>query len=248
MSASNKFRVTSECPNLACNGSVYEWLLEKLEEDTATWMNVAILPNMTSTGVTAKNMIIKQKALPSSTKFRLSLVVTSLVGSEGFGVLEFETAGKPYGGECSASVQEGIALETEFTFECQGWEDKNTPLTYEFRAGKDTISYGNSPKSVSTVLPAGHQVDDYKLAIRIYIKNSVGVAVVKILHVKVRSSWYTGIKSFSFLCRQQRIVGQIGSTNCRMSASPDCFTSLSCLLLREYWNLVPNNTNIRVKK
>ena len=190
MSASNKFRVTSECPNLACNGSVYEWHLEKLEEDTATWMNVAILPDMTSTGVTAKNMIIKQKALPSGTKFRLSLAVTSLFGSEGFGVLEFETAGKPYGGECSALVQEGIALETEFTFECQGWEDKNTPLAYEFRVGKDTISFGNSPKSVSTVLPAGQEEDDFKLVTNIYIKNTVGVAAVKVLHVKVRGSWY----------------------------------------------------------
>ena len=189
MSASNKFRVTSECPNSACSGSVYDWHLQKLQEDTTSWMNVATLSTMTSTRVTAKNMIIKQKALPSSTKFRLSLVVTSLVGSEGFGVLEFETAGKPYGGDCSASVQEGVTLETEFTFECQGWEDKNTPLTYEFRAGKDTISYGNSPKSVSTVLLAGQQ-DDYKLAISIYIKNSVGVAIVKMLHVKVRSSWY----------------------------------------------------------
>ena len=190
VSASNKFRVTSECPNSACNGSVYEWHLEKLEEDTATWMNVAILPNMTSTGVTAKNLVIRQKALPSSTKFRLSLAVTSLFGSEGFGVLEFETAGKPYGGDCSASVQEGIALETEFTFECQGWEDKNTPLKYEFRVGKDTISYGNSPKSVSTVLPAGQEEDDFKLVINIYIKNYVGVAAVKVLHVKVRCSWY----------------------------------------------------------
>ena len=54
VSASNKFRVTSECPNSACNGSVYEWHLEKLEEDTAKWMNVAILPNMTSTGVTSQ--------------------------------------------------------------------------------------------------------------------------------------------------------------------------------------------------
>ena len=51
VSASNKFRVTSECPNSACNGSVYEWHLEKLQEDTTTWINVAILPNMTSTGV-----------------------------------------------------------------------------------------------------------------------------------------------------------------------------------------------------
>jgi len=58
----------------------------------------------------------------------------------------------------------------------------------------------------------------------------------------------TGIKSFSFLCRQQHIAGQKVSTNCRMSALPDCFPSSSCLLLREFWNLVPNNTNIHVKE
>ena len=59
---------------------------------------------------------------------------------------------------------------------------------------------------------------------------------------------YTGITSFSFLCRQKRIVGQKVSTNCCTSALPDCFPSSSCLLLREYWNIVPSNTNVRVKK
>ena len=29
---------------------------------------------------------------------------------------------------------------------------------------------------------------------------------------------------------------------------PDCFPSSSCLHLYEYWNLVPNNTNICIKK
>ena len=28
----------------------------------------------------------------------------------------------------------------------------------------------------------------------------------------------------------------------------DCFPSSSCLLLREYWNLVPNNISARVKE
>ncbi|XP_068753326.1 polycystin-1-like protein 2 [Montipora capricornis] len=188
VSASNKFRVTSECPNSACNGSVYEWQLTKLEEKSQTWINVAILPSMTSTGITAKNMIIKQNALPPNSMFRLRLIVTYPVRSEGFSVLEFETAGEPHGGDCSATPTEGIALETQFTFECLGWQDKNTPLSYEFRAGKDPISYGNSPTSAATVLPTGQQEDDYNLAINIYIKNAVGVAVVKILHVKVKGS------------------------------------------------------------
>ena len=59
---------------------------------------------------------------------------------------------------------------------------------------------------------------------------------------------YTSIKSFSFLCRPQRIVGQKVTTNCRMAALPGCFPSSSCRVLSEYWNLVPNNTNILVKE
>ena len=187
MSASNKLRVTSECSNSGCNGSVYEWRLQQLDEQTNTWKNVLILPNMTSTAVNATNMIIKKNSLPSGFKFSLKLVVTSQAGSEGFGVLAFETAGAPHRGYCASSASEGVALETKFTFECFNWEDKNTPITYDFRAGKDSISSGNSPKSASVALSAGKPEDDYQLQINIIIKNSVGVAVVETFFVKVNS-------------------------------------------------------------
>ena len=137
-------------------------------------------------------MIIKQNSLPSNSKFSLMLFVTSVPGSQGFGVLDFETAGAPHSGHCNSSVSAGVALETEFTFECFEWEDKNTPFTYEFRAGKVPVSYGSSPKSVSTVLPDGEPGDDYHLQINIIIKNAVGVAVRETLRVKVKqkpSNW-----------------------------------------------------------
>ena len=43
-------------------------------------------------------------------------------------------------------------------------------------------------------------------------------------------------------------MGQKVRTKSLMAALSDCFPSSSCLLLREYWNLVPNNNNIRVKE
>ena len=195
MSASNKLRVTSECFNSPCNGSVYEWRLKKLNEATNTWENFTILPNMTSTAVNATNMIIKKNVLPSSSKFSLKLVVVSQAGSEGFGLLEFETAGAPHSGHCKAAYPEGVALETEFGFECVEWQDKSGGLTYEFRVGDDPISYGSSPKSVSTVLPAGEPGDDYQLPINVIIKNSVGVAVLQTLFVKVSKQLY-----YIFIC------------------------------------------------
>ena len=142
---------------------------------------------MTSTAVNATNMIMKKNSLPSGFKFSLKLVVTSQAGSEGFGVLEFETAAAPHSGYCTSSASEGVALETKFTFECFNWEDKNIPITYDFRAGKDSISSGTSPKSASVALTAGQPEDDFQLQINIIIKNSVGVAVEETLFVKVNS-------------------------------------------------------------
>ncbi|KAJ7390748.1 hypothetical protein OS493_022306 [Desmophyllum pertusum] len=188
VSASNKLRVTSECLNSPCNGSVYEWRLKRLSDKSNTWEDIPILPNMTSTAVNATNMIINKNSLQPNSTYRLMLFVTSLVGTEGFSVLDFETAGEPHSGYCTPSVSEGVSLETEFTFDCYNWQDESIPLTYEFRLRDDPISYGKSPRSASTVLPAGSPEDDYQLPINIIIKNAVGVAVVETLFIKVKPS------------------------------------------------------------
>ena len=184
VSASNKLRVTSECLNAPCNGSVYEWRLKRYNEYSSNWEDILILPNMTSTGLNSTNMIIKKSSLQSKSKYSLTLFVASPEGAEGFAVLDFETAGAPHSGYCAASATEGVSLETEFTFKCFDWQDTST-LSYEFQLREEPISYGSSPQSVSTVLPAGYQEDDYQLQINIVIKNAVGVAVVMNLFVKV---------------------------------------------------------------
>lgn len=176
--------MTSECTNFPCNSSVYEWRLKRFDDDSGKWESIPILPDMTSTAVNATNMIIKKNSLQSKSKYSLKLVVTSLDGTEGFAVLDFETSGAPHSGYCTSSVTEGVVLETEFTFKCFDWQDTN-PLTYEFQLGEEPISYGRSPKSATTVLPAGAPEDDYKLQINVVVKNAVGVAVVVNLFVKV---------------------------------------------------------------
>lgn len=185
VSASNKLRVTSQCLNSPCNGSDYKWRLKRLNDDSGAWEDVPILPNMTSTVVNATNMIIKRNSLQSKTKYSLLLYVISLEGTEGFSVLDFETAGAPHSGYCTPSVHEGVSLQTVFTFNCFDWQDTSLPLNYEFQLGEELISYGSSLKSASTVLPAGSQQDDYQLQINIVVKNAVGVAVVVTLLVKV---------------------------------------------------------------
>ena len=184
MSASNKLRVTSECLNSPCNGSVYEWRLSMLN-GSDSWENIPILPNMTSTAVNSTNMIIKKNSLQSKSKYNLTLLVTSLKGAYGLSVLLFETAGEPHNGYCAPSVSEGVSLETEFTFKCFDWQDTSLPLTYEFALGEEPISYGTSPSSVSTVLPAGSPDEDFQQQVTIVIKNAVGVSVVEKLLIRV---------------------------------------------------------------
>ena len=130
-------------------------------------------------------MIIKENSLQSKTKYSLLLYVISLAGIEGLSVLDFETAGAPHGGYCTASVHEGVSLQTVFTFSCFDWQDTSSPLNYDFQLGEELISYGSSPNSAPTVLPAGSQQDDYYLQINIVVKNAVGVSVVVSLLVKV---------------------------------------------------------------
>ena len=185
MSASNKLRVTSECPNSPCSGSVYEWRLKKLNVSTNQWEDVFLSLNMTSTAINATNMIIKKNSLQPKSKYSLTLLVTPLEGTDGFAVFEFETAGEPHSGNCTPSVSEGVSLETEFVFKCFDWQDTNLPLTYEFQLGEEPISYGTSPTSVTTVLPAGSAKDDFQLQINIVVKNAAGVMVTLNLKVKV---------------------------------------------------------------
>ena len=184
MSASNKLRVTSECLNSPCNGSVYEWRLSMLN-GSDSWENIPILPNMTSTAVNSTNMIIKKNSLQSKSKYNLTLLVTSLKGAYGLSVLLFETAGEPHNGYCAPSVSEGVSLETEFTFKCFDWQDTSLPLTYEFALGEAPISYGTSPSSVSTVLPAGSPNEDFHQQVTIVIRNAVGVSLVEKLLIRV---------------------------------------------------------------
>ena len=190
MSASNKFRVTSECVNYPCIGSEYIWQLMKLNDDSKQLELIAILPNMTSTAINATSMIIKRNSLQSSSKYALNLTVIPPGGTAGFAVLEFETAGQPHSGYCVPSAVVGFSLETKFSFECFEWQDKSTPLSYEFRLGEEPISYGTSAKSVSTVLPSGSPENNYQLSIKVIIKNAVGVAVTETLSVKVMIKLY----------------------------------------------------------
>lgn len=186
ISSSYTLRISSHCLTSPCQGAKYDWSLETLNEEE--WENVPNLTNMTATTANTPSMVIKPNYLKPGTKYCLQLQVTSLLRTEGLAVLEFKTAVAPYGGHCESSVSEGVSLETEFTFECIGWQDETGSLTYEFRLNSQQISYGVSSKSASTVLPEGIPENDYRISVNIVIKNVLEVSVLQTLFVKVRNT------------------------------------------------------------
>ena len=190
MSSSNKFRVTSKCPNKSvCDGATYTWRLEKFQSDNEVWEIVANLDAITSTPINSSNIIVKPSALSSNSQYRLQLNVKApMLENEGSTVLDFETAGKPFGGHCKASVTEGIELETKITFECLEWQDKSTPLSYEIRRENSLIYYSVSTKSDPMALSAGLPEENYQVQIAIAVKNAVGEAVVQTVILKVSAS------------------------------------------------------------
>ena len=177
--------MTSDCANTACDGAVYQWFLRKWNDRAKLWEKFPLSSDMTSTAANTTSIVFNKNSLPTSSKFCLILFVTPQQGKENFALLHFYTDGEPQGGYCNQSVVEGTSLETKFSFECFGWQDEKTPISYEFRLGNVPISYGLASKSVSTVLPAGSQEDDYHQQINIVIKNSASVEVVETLDIKV---------------------------------------------------------------
>lgn len=189
VSSSNKFRVTTECLN---SGATYTWRLERFRPDNQVWETVTNLDEITSTSINASNIIIKPNKLSSDSQYRLQLNVKApMLVTEGLVLLQFETAGKPYGGHCKSSVTEGVELETEITFECLEWQDKTgAPLTYEIRRENTLIYYSASTKSDPIALSAGLPEENYQVQIEIVVKNVVGECVIQILILKVRASNY----------------------------------------------------------
>lgn len=189
VSSSNKFRVTSE---ILISGATYTWRLETFRSDNQVWEIVPNLDDITSTPINASNIIIKPSKLSSNSQYRLQLhVKVPMLETVGLALLEFETAGKPYGGHCKSSVTEGVELETRITFECLEWQDKTgTALTYEIRRENTLLYYSASTKSDPLALSAGRPEENYQVQIEIVVKNAVGECVVQILMLKVGASYY----------------------------------------------------------
>ena len=104
---------------------------------------------------------------------------------------EFVTNTPPYGGVCSASPPEGVALQTRFSLQCAGWQDEELPLKYEYyyrtEAGVKTLLHyavsENPPEKLK--LPVGRAEKEYALRIFVRVEDNLGTSNESAIDVKV---------------------------------------------------------------
>ena len=103
----------------------------------------------------------------------------------------FRTNSVPYGGSCSVSPVNGTAIDTEFNITCNGWQDDDLPLTYEFRyhtnTGMVVITKG-SEANVTTRLPVGDPLKDFVITIETQIIDHLGASEMYLMAVYVRTA------------------------------------------------------------
>lgn len=96
-------------------------------------------------------------------------------------------------GTCELSPLSGVALSTSFTFTCEGWNDPDTPLTYEFLYGNSeskVLLYYRTLASGTNIshtfrLPPGEESDNYTLVVTAKIKDTLGSSLNQQFAVQV---------------------------------------------------------------
>ena len=89
----------------------------------------------------------------------------------------------PRAGSCEVEPKAGFALEDEFTISCQGFEDEDQPLAYEFCFTKtdgepyESLGYGLQSSRSSILLPNGLKEHDFKIKFAVKVFDNLGAAI-----------------------------------------------------------------------
>ena len=103
----------------------------------------------------------------------------------------------PTAGNCSVKPPEGEPLAPEFNVSCEGFQDVDKPLSYEFLYSMDNgttrESLGNGFKSFRAAirLPNGDQRYDYKIKFFVKVADNFGAVLEFPFNSSVKVSYYS---------------------------------------------------------
>ena len=103
----------------------------------------------------------------------------------------------PTAGNCSVKPLEGKPLATKFNVSCEGFQDVDKPLSYEFLYSMDNgttrVSLGSGFKSFRAAirLPNGDQKYDYKIKFFVNVTDNLGAVLEFPVASSVKVSYYS---------------------------------------------------------
>ena len=103
----------------------------------------------------------------------------------------------PTAGNCSVKPLEGKPLATKFNVSCEGFQDVDKPLSYEFLYSMDNgatrESLGSGFKSFRAAirLPNGDQGYDYKIKFFVNVADNLGAVLEFPVASSVEVSYYS---------------------------------------------------------
>ncbi|XP_078349560.1 polycystin-1-like protein 2 isoform X5 [Oculina patagonica] len=203
VTANKRMVIESTCTGLSCKAiKGYNWTLYMLDpwSINETWVAVTDLEDRILTELDSPSLVFKGKlndwenSLLDDATYRLIGSVHLDDDTSEESEIKFTTNSAPYlidyDKGCRVSPEVGYAVTTEFYVYCEGWDDEDLPLSYEFKYHTNTggvvMQKGLSPNA-TTRLPLGNPLHDYAIALEIQIIDSLGAATLDILVVMVEA-------------------------------------------------------------
>lgn len=137
---------------------------------------------------------IHQLHLPGNTLHPGNTYKVSVIGmvpgrTNGYSELAFSVNIPPIGGSCSVDPTRGFSDDTIFSFKCEGWTDKDLPLSYEFQYrnsyGVVSLLYDGISPVFFTKLPLGDMENNFTLDFQVKIFDSHKTYSASNIDVKV---------------------------------------------------------------
>ncbi|XP_078664759.1 polycystin-1-like protein 2 [Branchiostoma floridae x Branchiostoma belcheri] len=171
----------------------------------------------TTTGSTTRSLGIKSGTFQGAETY-VARVEVSRAGVTGFAEFAFTTNTPPAAGTCEISPPRGTELTDLFSIKCTGFEDPDTPLTYEFSyqtGGENVASFSTTgqdnfvilgrspePELEEQPLPAGLESRNYAVTVRVTARDALGAETEAMLSVTVRP-----IPENDFSATVSRLIG-----------------------------------------
>ncbi|XP_070610814.1 polycystin family receptor for egg jelly-like [Erythrolamprus reginae] len=186
-----RFSLSGKCGNCGKTKPSYYWSLRSAQshEIKFDWSS------RTTTGRSSSYLHFKALALVSMAEesYILSLKVVTKDGQSSSCEYSFYVNAPPQIGKCLLNPTKGIAFLTKFIIRCNGFEDRNQPLSYKVMAASDQtaississiqnntlgiiIYAGHESKTPWFVLPPGRLSQNSTLSIYVQVFDSLGAS------------------------------------------------------------------------